>query len=210
MGELASFVEKHPWAIGVAVLIVAALAYLQRPAASGSSGDVTFTGGGVIAPPQDPNAAATDQARIGAGVQNFSTLAQLVLGENTNSSQLQLGQSETAATLAADEAEVSANLTAQLAATTASQETQDAATSASVTINGQNANAAVTAAQITAATQAAVADANSKAAAAENAYQLSLAQFQKDQARAADNTSIVNNLVDEAGKVISFISLGFL
>lgn len=208
MGELGAFVQKHPVAIFAAVAVVALIAYMQSSGGSSSGGDVSFVGGGVAPTPIDPGVTAIDQARIQAGTTNLSTLAQLILGQQESTDAFNANEHQTDAALTANLASTSAALTSSLAATAASRDTSLAATQASVTENATNANAATIVAGYTAQAQAAISAANVQAAQLAHDTEQTQLQFQKDTARAADNTSIVNGIVSVVGEAISFLSFG--
>lgn len=210
MGELGAFVQKHPVAIFAAVGIVALIAYMQSNSGGSGGGDVSFVGGGVAPQPIDPGVTAIDQARIQAGSTNLSTLAQLILGEQTSTDSLNANEHQTDAALTASLANTSAALTSSLASTAASRDTSLAATQASVSENATNANVSTVIAGYTAQTQAAITAANLQSAQLAHDTEQTALQFQKDTARATDNTSIVNNIVSTAGDVIKFLSFGFL
>jgi hypothetical protein len=201
MGELATFVKEHPVAIFAAVAIVALIAYMQRSTSGGAtaSGDPTFIGGGVHSAPMDANIAATEQARIQAGSSNLSTLAQLLLGEQQSSDAVVVREHET-----------SAALTSSLAQTDASLRSSLAQTAASLDIASAQSSAAIQAANITANAQAAITAANVRANDQANQTEQTRLQFQKDEQRAGDNTSIVNGVVSAVSDVVKFLTFGFL
>lgn len=120
MGELAEFVKRNPAAIGVAVIVVALLAYMQsqKPAAAG---ELQFTGGGTAPNPVDPGVVAMEESRISAGSSNISTLASLLLGREEIASALSARRSEVDAALTSDLARTDAGLRTSLAATEASR-----------------------------------------------------------------------------------------
>lgn len=119
MGELAALVKKHPEFIGLAVIVVILLAYWQSRGnnngatvpSDGSGGEVTFTGGGVARPPLDPNAAAIQEAQIGANAANLTTLSQLWLGLNEAAYARDVQQGQTSAGLTASLAQTEAQRT---------------------------------------------------------------------------------------------------
>lgn len=197
MGNVSELFQKHPWAIFAAIFVVALLAYLSSRNSTSGVSDTTFTGGGVIAPPMDPNEAAIEQARISAGQANIGTLAALVLGsEQTNA---ELTASVTGTNASQEVADRQTN---------ASQEVTDAQTAAGVTVAGINANSQITAARITANAQSALetiqANAADKAAAQQAQLQEATLANQKAIARAADNTSLVGDVIKVGATIAAF------
>lgn len=104
MGELAEFVKRRPELIGIAVILVAILAYWQsrNNPETVDSGDVTFTGGGVRANAVDPGVIALEQTRMESGSRNIGTLASLILGEEQTSAALEARRTEVDAALRSD------------------------------------------------------------------------------------------------------------
>jgi hypothetical protein len=206
MGELSSLISKHPWLVFVAVGIVVLIAWAQSHGGNGTqpSGDVTFTGGGVAPLPMDPNVAATDQARISAGTQNLSTIASLLLGTKQSGDALAASESNTSAALSSSLASTEAGLEVGLAQTKAGVDIASINAASAQSIAATTASAQTTAAQITAETQRQVTAANLQAAQMEIDAQNRAAQYQKDIARAADNTNIFGDVLDLAGKAFAF------
>jgi hypothetical protein len=195
--SLTETISKHPVAIGLAVLAVALVAYFMSRggASSADTGEVTFTGAGGTHATTDPGAVSIEQSRIQAGTQNLSTLATLLGGEHLADAQEQVSLNQSADALTASLANTNAALSSDLARTEAQKETSLAQTAASVSISaGQNA-AAIEAAKVTSATQQALADAELKIAKLNADVENFRTQAQKDEARAADNTSIVDGVV---------------
>lgn len=180
--------EKHPAWIAIAVVAVAIIALMQRRNSTPSDTQYTFAGGGAAAP-IDPSVAAIEQARISAGSQNIGIVAGLLGLENTN-----------ATALTGSLAQTSAAKDVELARTAAAEEVANAETSAQL-YAAQGATAEqLTAAQITAGVQRALIDSQSATDAAAIQAQENVANFQtqaqKDIARAGDNTSIVQGVIN--------------
>src|SRR5262245_7019939 len=131
MGDLAEFVQEHPAAIGIAVVLVALLAFMSARNKQ-SSGDLQFTGGGVVSRPVDPGVVAMEQARISAGAENIRTVSSFILGEDTVAAQRDIGLASTAAgrdvSLAGIEAGRTVGLAQTEAGVTTARITADAAT----------------------------------------------------------------------------------
>lgn len=207
MGELAAFVNRHPAVIGVAVVLVALIAWMQSGSAQ-SGGGVTFTGGGIAPNPVDPGVVAIEQARITAGSQNISTLAELLFGEHQSADALAAAEAESSNNLTASLANTSASLSASLAQTSAQRDESLASTQASVDIASTQASAQTVAARINADTQAAIAASNAAVAKLNADNETFRIQAAKDEARAADNTSIVNGILHLGGEVLGILSFG--
>lgn len=187
--------EEHPLVIGAVAIGVVLLAFLHSSAGSSSSGGgVTVYGS--TSQPLDPNVAAIDEAQIAAGTTNISTIASVIGGINTTNA-------EETTSLASTQA----NLEASIAQTDAEQEVEDAQTAAGVTINSQNNAANIAAANITATTQQQQIAAAAATAKGAQAVQVQLGQFQKDIARAKDNTDLANSILGFGGKVLAFFGL---
>lgn len=83
MGELAQWVKDHPAAIGIAVVVVALLAYYQsKTDAPATDGELVVVGGGTGSREMDPGVVAIEQSRIDAGARNLGTLSSLILGRD--------------------------------------------------------------------------------------------------------------------------------
>lgn len=220
MESLVSLLRKHPELIGVAVVLVALIAWMQsrqsEPAASG--GDVTFTGGGVHSGEVDPGVVAIEQSRIDAGSRNLGTLASLILGEQQSSDALEASQSQTEAALAADLyrtgaardvglSGIEAQRTVGLAQTQASVDIAAGQNNASVIIAGRQYDAATLAAQLNAQTQSAITAANIRIAELEKERALEGYATERDTARVQAKSDFWGNLfgvVSNIGTALSF------
>lgn len=96
MSGIGEVFEKHPYAIGAALVGVALLAYFTSQQSEPDTREYTFAAGGTPKHGIDPEASAISQAAIAAGERNVGTLAQLVLGMDTNaaSSRVELADTE--------------------------------------------------------------------------------------------------------------------
>ena len=175
---------------------------------------------------QGANAAQIQQATVAAGAQNLGVLAQLIsategnkasesaaLASNANATAAQEYNQQVAgvsalnqvrAALAASLGQVAAQRDTSLAQTNANEATTLAATQAGLTENATTMAAQTAIAQISASTQQAGIAANTKAAELQSQTQLQLGQYQKDIARAKDNTSIIGSII---GGVASIFGL---
>lgn len=231
-GSITDVIERHPALISLAVLFVAILAYVQG---NKRNSNPSYSIAGATHGQLDPGAVAIEQSAISAGSTNISTLAALVGLEHSNDNattqagysrdlgifqagaardvaNAQTAASVTTAGYARDTAifQATAARDASLAATAAAQEVADTATAAGVTISGQQTAAQTTAAQLTAQTQQAQIAANAAAAKQEADNNNFAIQAQKDIARAADNTSIVNGITNVVGDVFKFFTFSWL
>lgn len=190
--------EKHPWLMVVAIGVVALLAYMSS--GSGGPSVATSTVGGVIAPPQDPNAAAIQEAKIQAGQSNIGTFAALALGIQNASASLAASLAGTTAAQEVTDRQTNAAQDVTNRQTAAAQDVTNKQTAASVDVASVAASTQIQAANITAGTQVALAGlaAQAETQRAQDAYALQEATLanQKAIARAADNTSVVNGLVN--------------
>jgi len=225
-GGIVGFAREHPVGLGIAVVVVALLAWWRSRSSAAAPGAAPAST--TSAPQTDPNliayataqsanAAQVQTATVASGAQNLGVLAQLIaategtkasenvgLASSANASMAQEYSQQVAGTsalnqvraaLAASLGQVAAARDTSLASTSAQRDTSLAATQAGVTVNAQT-NAAQTAiAKINADTQAAAIAANLAAAKAQNATTLQLGQYQKDIARAKDNTTIVGSVI---------------
>lgn len=206
MGEL---FKKHPELIAVLVIGVIILAYFNSrnssaaPASSG--GDVTFTGGGVQAVPVDPNAAAIQEAQIGANQANLSTLSQLYLGLQQTAAAQDVQNNNTNAALSAALAQTEAQRVVGLASIDSQTQIAQGQTAAGIQEAQINSTEQLNAANITASMAAAAEAANIQTA----QINAATAAHQADAAVAAsqsqDKTSFWNNLFADAGGVLTSI-----
>jgi hypothetical protein len=220
MESLVSLVRKHPELIGVAVVLVALIAWMQSrqaPAASGGD-DVTFTGGGVHGAEVDPGVVAIEQSRIEAGSRNLGTLASLLLGRQQSSDALEAAESQTDAALTADLyrtgaardvglAGIEAQRTVGLAQTQASVDISAGQNNASIIIAGRQYDAATLAAQLSAQTQAAITAANIRIAELEKERALEEYATERDVARVQAKSDFWGDMfgvVSNIGQVLTF------
>lgn len=117
MDDLASFVKEHPAALGIAVVLVALLAYYHSRSSGTEPTEVAFAGGGTIRPEIDPGVVAIEQSRIEAGSRNIGTLAGLILGEQQTSAALEGRRLEVDAALTSDLERTRAHVVTSLADT---------------------------------------------------------------------------------------------
>lgn len=209
--DLFAILKRHPEVIGLAVVIVAIVAWYQsRGTSSGSgSGDVTFTGGGVSAANVDPGVVSMEQSRIEAGTQNLGTIAQLVLGEQQSSDALEAVHTQADAALSADLARTGATRDVGLAQTEAQRQASLAQTQAGIDIASLQSSAYVTAAeiaaQITSQTQAAISASNIRIAELERDQAATASATQRDVARVQSKSSFWGDLFDFGGNVVNSI-----
>lgn len=222
MESLVSLVRKHPELIGVAVVLVALIAWMQsRQAEPAASGDVTFTGGGVHGAELDPGVVAIEQSRIEAGSRNLGTLASLLLGQQQSSDALEAVQSQTDAALAADLyrtgaardvslSGIEAQRTLGLAQTQASVDIAAGQNEAAITIAGKQYDAASYAAGLSAQTQAAITAANIRIAELEKERALEAYATERDTARVQAKSDFWGNLFGVVSNIGSALTFGLL
>lgn len=223
MESLVSLVRKHPELIGVAVVLVALIAWMQsrqaEPAAAG--GDITFTGGGVHGAEVDPGVVAIEQSRIEAGSRNLGTLASLILGQQQSSDALEAVQSQTDAALAADLYRTSAardvglsgieaQRTVGLAQTQASVDIAAGESNAAIIIAGKQYDAASYAAGLSAQTQAAITAANVRIAELEKERALEGYATQRDISRVEAKSNFWGDLFGVVSNIGSVLTFGLL
>lgn len=192
MGELAALVKKHPEFIGIAVIVVIVLAYLQSrnnnsgtvSTDNGGGGDVTFTGGGVSRAPIDPNVAAIQESQIAANSANLTTISQLVLG---------LKQSEFSRDVA--EGQTSAALSASLAQTEAARHAVDVASTTQIETARIGADEQLNALNVTSQMAANASAAQIQAISLDNQRQLEINATQRDVARVQAKSSFWGNVI---------------
>ena len=200
MGELAALVKKHPEFIGLAVIVVIVLAWMQSRNGGGSSpdysgGDVSFTGGGVGRAPLDPNAAAIEEARISAGSSNLTTLSQLYLGLNQARFESDVEQGRT-----------SASLSASLAQTEASRHAVDVASMTDIAAARIGADEQLNALNVTSQMAANAQASNIQAIQLDNARQLEMNATARDVARVQAKSSFWNNFITSAVDVVASVA----
>lgn len=205
MGGLSELIEKHPVLIFAAVAVVVVIAYAQSRNNSASSGDVGFSGGGVAPMPSDPNLAATEQARISATQSEIGTLASYLVATQQSSDALSATLAQTRAAEDVGIAQTSAARDVGLAQTAASVDIAGIQTNGAVSIANTQAEESLAAAKITADTQSKIIDSNISIAQIEASLQQQLGQFQKDIARAGDNTSIFGSILGGIGYFLGFV-----
>jgi hypothetical protein len=202
-------IKQHPLIVIGAIAVVLLLILISR---SGQQ-TATFAGGGAAAP-IDPNAAAISEAAISAGQANLTEIAQLIGANHASDDDLAstLGQSHDA--LSASLAQTSAARDVSLAQTSAARDvsleqiasnerTTNYSTSVAAGVANNQTAAQLTAAQLTAANNRAAID-------YQNQQALAALQTTKDVARAQDNTSIVDNVVNVVGGVVKALTFGLL
>lgn len=200
MGELAALVKKHPEFIGLAVIVVIVLAWMQSRNGGGSApdysgGEVSFTGGGVARPPLDPNAAAIEEARISAGSTNLTTLSQLYLGLNQASYERDIEQGRT-----------SASLSASLAQTEAARHAVDVASTTDIATARIGADEQLNALNVTSQMAANANAAQIQAISLDNARQLEINATQRDIARVQAKSSFWDRVIGGAVDVVKVIA----
>jgi hypothetical protein len=200
MGELAALVKKHPEFIGLAVIAVIVIAYLQSRGNGGGgapsdAGDsVTFTGGGVARPPLDPNAAAIEEARISAGSTNLTTLSQLVLGLNQAQFEKDVQQGQT-----------SAALSASLAQTEAQRHAVDVASSTDISLANINASEQFNALNVTSQMAANASASQLEALRLDNQRQSEINATQRDVSRVQAKSSFWDNVIHGAEGIAALL-----
>ena len=132
MDEIANTFKEHPVAIIAAVLAVAVFAYMSRGSSQGTT--VTFSGGkpssGI-----DPNAAAIQEAAIGAGQSGVQAIASLIATEHQADAQVQEVFAQTDAAVQAQK--LSTDAAVSISQINANTEAQRIAAQKSVTQSGQ-------------------------------------------------------------------------
>lgn len=229
LGGLGGMIEKHPYVVGMAVAVVALIAYMQSRETAPAAQSVSFAGGGA-ARGIDPEAAAISQSAIAAGSAGISTIAQLLAIQDTNHAALEGALANTFASrdvsLAATEAGRQASLAdteaglraslaqtegqrdAALAASTASRDVGLAATSAAERAAQYNAEASIEAARVTAQIQTAQIQANARAGDQAAKNQEFAIQAAKDRQRAESNSNIWGSVLNFAGDILGFFGQG--
>lgn len=217
--EIAGEVKKNPAWLFAAVAVVALLAYLSSR--NSVPQQATFAGGGAAAP-VDPQAAAIEEAAIGAGQANVNTLASLIGQENSNQSALAGSLAQTSAARDTSLAQTEEQRVTSLAQTAATQaidlaqidaalQASTAQTAAGVTIAQGNNSATVQAASINSQSAQQIAQINAGTEAARIAAEQQVAQSQqqtsKDIARAQDNTNIFGDIVGVGKTLLSFFGI---
>lgn len=182
LGGISAEVEKHPGLFALAIGLVAILAYVQSRNSGPTYVEGSYAGGGTAAP-IDPAVAAIEQARINAGAENVQTLASLVGLENTNQNALSASLAQTGAARDVSLAQTAAERDAALAGIAAQHDVADRQINANETLglNAQTVDLAT--ANINAAIQA-------QSIAANQDVEKTRLQFEKDMARAQDNTNL--------------------
>jgi hypothetical protein len=200
--------RKHPLAITLAIVAVALIAWMaSRGGSSSTSTDgATFTGAGGSTATTDPNAAATDQARIAAGTQNLGVIASLISSKETTMAEHDVAVTQANDALTASLAQTDAALRASLASTAATADVANRQTAAGVTIAGIQSQEQANAEAASAAIQKSINDAE-LAIAKQNADIANFEiQSQKDIARAGDNTSIVQGFIHFGEDVVNLFN----
>lgn len=133
MGELAEWVKEHPAAIGVAVVVVALLAFYQsKTEPQPTDGELVVVGGGTGSREIDPGVVAIEQARIDAGSRNLGTLSSLILGSEQTREASGVRHSEIDASLTSDLARTESSRTTTLADITARRDVSMASVAAQI------------------------------------------------------------------------------
>lgn len=204
---MAALIKKHPELIGILVIAVIIIAYLQSRSGGGSapSGDVTFTGGGVAPLPIDPNVAAIQEAQIGANSANLSTLSQTLLGMNEAAYARDVAEGQTSAALSSSLAQTEAQRTVGLAQIDSQTRIAQGQTAAQIEQARIGANEQLNAAAITSTMAANAESAQLAAIDLENQRQLEINATQRDIARVQAKSSFWKELVGGATGVIASI-----
>lgn len=214
MGELAALVKKHPELIGLAVIVVILIAYVQSKngGASSSSPDdsgVTFVGGGVANATVDPNAAAIEEARIGANSANLTTLSQLWLGLNEAAYSRDVQEGQTSAALSASLAQTEASRVLGLANLETQSHIADVNSATTIQTARISADEQTTQANISRDTQQAILNANLEAVRLGNARQDEINATQRDVARVQAKSDFWGTVIDDTvgivGKLFSWM-----
>lgn len=208
MGEMAALIKKHPELIGILVIAVIIIAYLQSRSGGGGaapSGDVTFTGGGVAPLPIDPNVAAIQEAQIGANSANLSTLSQTLLGMNEAAYARDVAEGQTSAALSSSLAQTEAQRTVGLAQVESQTTIARGQTAAQIEQARISANEQFNAAAITSTMQANAESAQLAAIELENQRQLEINATQRDIARVQSKSGFWKELIGGATGVIASI-----
>jgi uncharacterized protein (DUF1800 family) len=202
MGELAALVKKHPEMLGLAVIVVVLLAWFQsRKNGTGTpsdSGAVAFSGGGVTNATIDPNAAAIEEARIGANSANLTTLSQLWLGINEASFSRDVAEGQTSAALSSSLAQTEASRVVGLAQLDTQRDIANYETGAQIQTARISADVQTTQAQINSGTARALADSNVQALTLDNQRQAEINATQRDIARVEAKQGFWSNLIHGA------------
>ena len=208
MDSIAELIKKHPELIGILVVAVIVIAYMQSRSGGGaasSGGDVTFTGGGVAPVPVDPNAAAIAEAQIGANSANLSTLSQLYLGVRQTAASQDVTNNQTNAALSSALAQTEAQRVVGLAAIDSQTTIATGQTAAQIQEAKIGADEQLNAANVTSQMAANAEAAQLNAIQLENARQLEINATQRDIARVNAKSSFWGNLFGEAGGVLAAI-----
>ena len=204
---MAVLIKKHPELIGILVIAVIIIAYLQSRSggSSTSSGDVTFTGGGVAPLPVDPNAAAIQEAQIGANSANLSTLSQTLLGMNEAAYARDVAVGQTSAALSSSLAQTEAQRTVGLAQIESQTTIAQGQTAAQIEQARIGANEQLNAANVTSMMAANAENAQLAAIQLENQRQLEINATQRDIARVQSKQSFWGELIGGATDVIKHL-----